>query len=252
MILVYHHTAPEDAVPVGPIVTDGWKFRISPQGFLFHIAELKRRGYQFISLANLVETIFHNGKEPAKRVCITFDDGWRDNYEFAFPLLKKLGVPATFFMTTHHLEQKYDDPKKMTKQQLHELIDAGMTVGSHTRTHLILTKVSEKQAKAEIRVSKSVLEDILQQEVRFFAYPFGAFNNRIAEMVMDAGYVSACSMLSPAQNDRSSFFWLYRGILTENLRSIGDHCRLSPVLKSVLSLRAKWRLRRNLGGYPLG
>jgi peptidoglycan/xylan/chitin deacetylase (PgdA/CDA1 family) len=84
----------------------------------------------------------------------------------------------------------------LSSRQLRLLADEGVTIGSHTRTHVRLTEIPAEQARAEIAASKTELEDLLGREVAHFAYPFGLFDAAIREMVVGAGYRSACSTRS--------------------------------------------------------
>jgi len=245
---MYHHVAPPHAVPLSKGPNEGWEFTISPQGFEEQLATLRRRNYRFTSLAEKVDAIKKRGIEDSKSVAVTFDDGWVDNYQLALPVLKRLSIPATFFVTSAHLRKGSEDEKRMSEAQLKELLTAGMSIGGHSRTHPVLTKLAPKQARDEIAGCREDLELALGVSVRFFAYPGGAFNRDVARLAKEAGYTAACSVLGPARNDRSSLFWLYRDTLTERLRSLHDVYRLSPILRGMLEFRVKGRLRRRLNG----
>jgi peptidoglycan/xylan/chitin deacetylase (PgdA/CDA1 family) len=208
--------------------------------------ELRRRRYHFVSLAELVSELSRRELEPHDCVVVTFDDGWMDNYEFAFPVLKKLGITATFFVTSDHLRGNAPDPKRMGRDQLNHLIKEGFTVGTHTRTHLDLTRIPEAAARQEIAGCKADVEQALGVAVEFFAYPGGAFNRNVAQLTREAGYKAACCILGPKQNDASSFFWLHRDVLTPGLNTLGDYYRLSPIARKLLAFRVTRRLREKL------
>ncbi len=248
MILLYHHIAPADTIPGSAerVRDDGWSFTHSPETFEFQLRELRRRAYRFVSLSQLVDEIQASGKERHESVAVTFDDGWVDNYTFAFPLLKKLEIPATFFVTTDHLREGRQVPARMNCGQLRELAAQGMTVGSHTRTHPDLTRIPDATAREEIAGSKADLERALQLTVDFFAYPGGAFNTRVAVLAHEAGYRAACSVLGPKANDTGSLYWLYRDLLSPGLDTIGDYYRLSRIARKFLAFRVSRRLKRCL------
>ena len=241
MILLYHHVAPPQRVP-DPADGD-WRFCLSPEAFEWHLVALSARGYRFVGLDLMVRAIAQTGSPPDRCVAITFDDGWRDNHEFALPVLARLGAPATFFVTTAGA----DDTRCMTPAQLRELRRAGMTIGSHTRTHRDLTLCSDPQALDELAGSKAALEDLLGDSVELLAYPFGRFNERVVDLARQAGYAAACSALGPAANDRASLFWLFRNVLSERLDQPGDVYRLSATLTWLLSFRIRRRLMVRLG-----
>ena len=246
MILMYHHVAPAEFVPETPAENEGWEFTVSPQGFERHLLELQRRGYRFVTMADIVDDIQKRGVEDSKTVAVTFDDGWADNYQFSLPVLKRLSMTATFFVTSAHLRDGSQDEKKMGLAQLVELLDAGMSIGGHTRTHLDLTKVSPDQAREEIAGCKEDLQRALGVDVRFFAYPGGAFNRDVARFAQEAGYTAASSILGPALNDTSSLFWLYRDVLSESMSTLGDRYRLCPPARRLFSFRVTRRLKRQL------
>lgn len=242
MILMYHHIAPTEAVPLVPEPREGWDFTLSPEGFEHQLLELQRRGYQFVALADLVDGIRQQGVEKPRTVAVTFDDGWADNYQFAFPILKKLAVPATFFVNTNHLGKGAACPKRMSVAQLKELLRAGMTIGGHGRSHADLTRLPPDRARAEIAGCNEDLEQALGVKAQFFAYPGGAFNREVARLAREAGYTAACSVLGPARNDRSSLFWLYRDVLSEAMDTWHDRYRLSPLARRIFVVRVKRRL----------
>ena len=248
MILLYHHIAPPEKIPgdATRFQNEGWLCTHSPAAFEFHLSSLQKRGFRFISLGQLVAEIQTYGTEQPNSVVITFDDGWLDNYEFAAPILKKLGLPATVFVTTAHLPGNTPDSKRMTTAQLRELIAAGWTLGAHTQNHRDLIQISESEARTEIAGSKADLENVLGAPVDFFAYPGGAFNRQIVRLTREAGYKAACSVLGPKANDHSSLFWLYRSVLSPGLNTPGDRYRLSSLAQKLFSFRITRKLNRRL------
>lgn len=250
MIQMYHHIAPIAAVPPVKGSNEGWEVRISPQGFERQLIALRQRNYRFVSLAEIVDDIRNRGMEDSKSVAVTFDDGWVDNYQFALPVLKRLSVPATFFVTSAHLRNGPQDEKRMSVAQLKELLAAGMSIGGHSRTHPDLTKLPPEQAREEIAGCKADLEQALGVPIQLFAYPGGAFNQNVARLTQGAGYTAACSVLGPSRNDTSSLFWLYRDLLTESMTTWGDRYRLCPAARRLLSFRITRRLKQQLEQLP--
>jgi spore maturation protein CgeB/peptidoglycan/xylan/chitin deacetylase (PgdA/CDA1 family) len=252
MILLYHHIAPVEGIPQAAdrVREEGWNFIHSPEALEFQLQKLRRRAYRFVSLGRLVDEIETTGKERHDSVAVTFDDGWIDNYVFAFPLLKKLGIPATFFVTTALLRDGRQDPARMNCGQLRELAAQGLTIGSHTRTHPDLTRISGTAAREEIAGSKADLESALGVTVDFLAYPGGAFNTGVAVLARQAGYRAACSVLGPKANDASSLYWLYRDVLSPGLNTLGDYYRLSKIARRAFAFRVSRRLKRRLAASP--
>ena len=142
-----------------------------------------------------------NTVPPAKSVLITFDDGYEGIYTYAYPILKKYGYNALIFLTTGYID-KYNNwdaspgPrfKHLNWSQIREMADNGIWFGSHGVNHTFLTRQSYNIAKYEIEASKKMLEDGLGQPVPFFSYPYGNYDNRIINLVQEAGYEAAFSL----------------------------------------------------------
>jgi peptidoglycan/xylan/chitin deacetylase (PgdA/CDA1 family) len=246
MILLYHHVAPREAVPPKWNPNEGWNWRHSPEGFERQVLELKKRGYRFQPLSEIADGIRERGTEEPKSAAVTFDDGWLDNYQFAFPILRKLAVPATFFVTTGRRQDGIEAAKRMSAAELNELLRSGMSIGGHSRSHPDLTTLPEPAAVEEIHGCRQDLEQALGVSVSLFAYPGGAFNRRVARLTQEAGYTAACSVLGPDRNDRRSLFWLYRDLLSESMHTLGDRYRLSRWVRSALAFRVRRKLVRQL------
>jgi peptidoglycan/xylan/chitin deacetylase (PgdA/CDA1 family) len=113
-------------------------------------------------------------------VAITFDDGYGDNYDYAFPLLQRHGATATFFVTAGFLER---DPQVMRRfhpglrplawDQVREMRQGGMAFGAHTYSHPNLSRLDRAAAEGELRRSKLILEARLGEPISAMAYPFG-------------------------------------------------------------------------------
>lgn len=142
--------------------------------------------------------------------CLSFDDGhpsWRD---VVVPVLRELGVPAMFFLTTGLVGQ----PGNLSWDDCRAISAAGFAFGSHTVTHRRLADLSDAEARRELADSKHQIEDELGLAVRDFAAPYGNpavdFGRRDVELAREAGYTSFASTLRPAMQPGHSLMMIHR------------------------------------------
>jgi peptidoglycan/xylan/chitin deacetylase (PgdA/CDA1 family) len=130
---------------------------------------------------------------PGKRyAAITFDDGFKSVADQALPELMKRRIPATIFVTSDLLGQtpgwKGYPGRFMSLDELHRLPADLISLGSHTRTHPFLPKLSKEEARDEIANSRIRLGQMLARDLTLFAFPYGAFNEGLVNICRDAGY----------------------------------------------------------------
>ncbi|MCX6715038.1 MAG: polysaccharide deacetylase family protein [Candidatus Uhrbacteria bacterium] len=218
-ILLYHRIAPS-ATPGGLRV-------ISPDLFEEQLRILKK-DYHVISLETYVRAHVHGfdaleQKTGKHYVVITFDDGYQDNYQFAFPLLKKYNLPATFYVSTGFVENPNmrcpDDANMhhetfLSWKEIQEMAEHPLVqIGAHTVSHPRLTNVPIDQAAEEIHRSKVILEQQLGKPITTFAYPFGTaldVNRELSERVRQLGFTSAMTTMHGMNNALSNVFRLRR------------------------------------------
>ena len=154
---------------------------LAPRMFDAQMQSLAQAGVRVIPLEDVPRLL------PAKEsvVAITFDDGFRNFREYAAPVLKRHGFPATVFLVTAHCGRDNGwatQPAGVARQQLLEWDDvrmlhaAGMRFGAHSRSHPVLTQLSQADAESEMVESKLAIEAALGGTVDTFAYPYGACN----------------------------------------------------------------------------
>ena len=177
--------------------------------------------FEVIPLGTLVERI-NNGTQVGNELAITFDDGYRDNYEFAAPLLKAAGLPATFFVVSQFIGTEcvpwWDASLSvrqpwMTWDQVRSLHSEGFEIGAHSRTHADLGEVCGEKAKEEILSSRLELEERLSAPVDLFAYPYGAKDRMREEnrqVVKAAGFSCCCSCFGGTNGRGTDPFYLRR------------------------------------------
>ena len=164
------------------------KLSVSPEGFAREMKFLHENHYNVVGLDKIVSYMKKKERVPPKTIAITFDDGFHNNYEYAYPVLKKYNLPATIFVIVNNVNK----PGWMTWSEIKEISDSGViTIGSHTRSHLWLPAMGTSSLKQEIIGSKEILERRLGKKVDFFCYPIGAHDERVERFVEEAGYTCA-------------------------------------------------------------
>ncbi len=209
LILMYHGIDT-------PMSREEHRFCAPPAEFMRQMTWLNAAGYCPVTLDAVLGHVNGTCPVPENAVHITFDDGFVGVFDHAFPVLKKLQIPATLFALpatiTNEWMWRRGFPRRalLSGAQLRMLADEGLTIGSHTRTHPRLPEISPHDAQTEITTSKAELETLLGREVAHFAYPYGLFNDQIRDLVAAAGYRSACSTRSGFNRPGSDPFLLRR------------------------------------------
>jgi peptidoglycan/xylan/chitin deacetylase (PgdA/CDA1 family) len=181
-ILTYHYVG---------VPSSKWRLNtVVEKSFDYQMNFIKRHGFQVISLNDLVEGIKKGHTFARNTVVLTFDDGYEDNYQYAYPILKKYGFPATEFLISDKVGA---DPEYLTWDQVKEMEKSNILMGAHTRHHIYLPVLSLAQAQDEIAGSKKVIESHLGHSIDYFAYPTGGFTKDIQGLVKEAGYKAAAT-----------------------------------------------------------
>lgn len=201
-VLMYHKVSPyQEHGRLG--------LRITPENFEQQVKHLKSQGYNTVSLDRLTEHWETGTPLPARPVVLTFDDGYEDNYLFAYPVLKKYGYTATIFLVYDDIEGynewetdkiRHPTVKLLSWSQIREMQDWGISFQSHTLTHPSLTWLSPEKVQHEVAQSKTELENALGTPVNYFAYPYGRCNWQVAGAVHRAGYKAALTTVK-GRND---------------------------------------------------
>lgn len=161
---------------------------LTPQEFDEQMAYLYENGYHTITPDQLMAYLKHGQELPEKPIMLTFDDGYLDNYTNAYFIMKKYGFTATIFLVTSKIGQ---DSRFMNWDQIREMQRNGFVFGSHTVDHLPLNNLGSEAALAQLTESSEAIERELGDKPRYFAYPTGAYNQQVKQLVKQAGYKAA-------------------------------------------------------------
>lgn len=170
------------------------------------MAYLVDNGYIAITPDALLSALEGELELPPKPMLITFDDGYIDNYENAFPILQKYGLRATIFVIPAFVGKN----GYMDWEHLIEMEENGITMQSHTLNHIALEELPDDGLRVELLNSKQMLEEKLGHPVDFLAYPTGTYNLHIAEIAKEVGYKGAFTIKYGNVDLGSNFFALNR------------------------------------------
>lgn len=179
-VLLYHHIAS----PSGKVN----RYYVDPETFKTQMEYLNKSGYHTVKVSDLVNAVREGRLLPVKPVVITFDDGDRDVYENAYPILQQFGFTATIYLIGNALNADTN----LTVEMVRELVANGWEVGSHSMSHADLLQ-SPNQAY-EVCTSRRKLTEWLGISVDTFAYPYGLANDHLMQMVRDCGYTSGAGL----------------------------------------------------------
>lgn len=173
----------------------------APETFRRQMKFLFDNDYRVTTLNELINDLMTHKTPLPKTVALTFDDGFRNFFEQAFPVLEEHNFKATVFLVTNFCGKHNDwegNPPELPRSKLldwgeiKELSEYGIEFGSHTRTHPNLTEISPEEFETEIVESKTEIENKLGKEVTTFAYPFGSFNFLVKQIAAE-NFKAACS-----------------------------------------------------------
>jgi peptidoglycan/xylan/chitin deacetylase (PgdA/CDA1 family) len=165
-----------------------------PEIFRAQMKILVDENYNVQPLSKIVESLKNKEKIAPKTIALTFDDGFKNFYYRAFPVLSAYGFPATVFLVTDYCGRYNDwrgNPLKFPRTRLLSWAEIkflamnNIEFGAHTRTHPDLTKIPITAAEREILQSKSIIEGKIGKKVQTFAYPFGKFNQCTKQIVAE-------------------------------------------------------------------
>src|SRR5256714_10207258 len=209
------HTGPASASPAhtGPTFPAGWTphpgpvpvleyhaIQAPPSGetfpelfvdlpdFQHQMKWLGEHGFEAVTLDQVEDAWYANGKLPVKPIVISFDDGYLSQYANAFPVLQKRGWPGVLNLVAQGAD--------LPDADVHKMLDAGWELASHTITHVDLTTVDSRTVEHEVAGSRQMLRQRFGVPVDNFCYPLGHYNDTVVSAVHRAGYVGAQTEIS--------------------------------------------------------
>jgi len=243
-ILVYHQIYPPQSSK--PRSECG----ISVKQFENQMRYLQDHGFQCISLNSLLKEPHPKTRWGDRRVVVTFDDGYEDFLDSAFPILQRYNFTATIFLVADCIGGKGNWAGQaggplLNWRQIRALANEGIEFGSHTCTHPYLISLPEKEVWHELTQSKKRIEDGIGLEVNSLAYPYGESNAAIRNLVAEAGYQGACGEI----DGRLGRFNLWRCPCKRNMSMIAFACMLSVMYLPLKRIRRWVRNETALGNY---
>ena len=193
--------------------------------------EFLKSRFQIVLLKELREAISSTDSNTGI-ACITFDDGYKDNYEKALPILERYKVKASFFIATGFLgsvlKTSSDERQMMNASQVRELARLGHEIGAHTISHPKLTEISLEAARKEIQESKKILQELTGDKLSSFAYPKGCFSHDLKTIVAECGFSYAVITSDKLLSEPIDWLAIPRVGVFRSLDMAAFKARLSP------------------------
>lgn len=188
-VLLYHSIAETGA-------GDPWA--TGPDDFLADMEAVRSSGRVPLTATQFARMLHGDSRPPATSILVTFDDGYADFLDRAVPVLQRLEIPATLFVTTGWVGK----PSMLSAAALHELQSVpSIEIGAHSVTHPHLDMLRSVNAQAQIGDSRSQLSDMLGQAVEAFAYPHGSHRAATRDLVRRCGFVTAHAVKNSLSHD---------------------------------------------------
>lgn len=199
-VLMYHSITEDDKK----------MFRVTKDSFYEQMKYLKDSGFSVLSMDEVYDHLKNNKPFKDKSIAITFDDGYKDNYHNAYPILKEFAMNATIFVVTDYLGgSAYLSVDEIKEMQLNNI-----DIESHTTNHAKLDKLTEIDRINTLKDSKDYIDEVLNKEVKYIAYPFGRCNKDVIADARLQGYKMAFTTKSGHATGRDDLNQLKRVLVS--------------------------------------
>jgi len=260
----HYHTMNHNSFSVGvPILTyhqivGNKSLSLKQSAYLMPVSQFERQmrylhdsRYRCISLKEVLHDQPYRFTPAEKAFVLTFDDGYENFLTNAYPILHRYGFTATVFLVAGHIGKtnSWDgqwNTRLLTRKQIAELYNAGISFGSHTSSHPHLPNLSREQIIEELAGSKKHLESTLRQKILFLAYPYGESNHLIRDLAKQAGYMAACGVVT----GKSGRYNLWRRPCESQDNHLMFRFKLTPGYYRLLQL-LRWFREDNIAGLYL-
>lgn len=210
-VLMYHYVGPlpQDADPLRVGLT------VRPEEFREQLAWLKAAGYRSITFGQLHDALENGAELPPKPVILSFDDGHLDHFTTVMPLLQEAGFSGTFFIISERVEAR--DPAYMDREQIAALVEAGMQIEAHGRSHRDLAGRGRDLLVYELLGSRESLQAWTGAAPAVVAWPFGSHDDLARQIAREAGYLMAVSTRAGVLHSNTGLHDLARLRVNRNL-----------------------------------
>lgn len=204
VILMYHSIGEE-----------GGFSRVKKINFEKQIKYLSENNFNVVKLSELIRKIKHC-ENISNCVCVNLDDGCKDNYEKAFPILKKYNLPASIFVATDFIGGNYVNSEGISlvmldKGEIKEMSESGLVeILPHTAGHLVLNKVGIDRARKDIEKSREAVKEITGKDIQILSYPKGRYSEEVIDYLKKNGWQGAVTVKEGVIKNNDDLFKLKR------------------------------------------
>lgn len=188
------------------VKSDGYDYTVPPADFAAQLDYLAAEGYTTITLLEFMKAKKGKFVLPEKPIVLTFDDGYKSNYDEMLPLLEARGMKAMLYMITNKIGEK----DYLSWDELRDMQTRGIEIGSHTANHIPLTKLSPQKRSEEMLLSKLLLEWNGINTVFSFSYPNGACDESMPALLEANEYLTAVTGDAGLNDFSTNPYLLYR------------------------------------------
>ncbi len=184
-VLLYHNFV--ETVPASD--PDNFNYINTPKSFEENIKTLLENGYTIMSMKELADCDSGKAELPSKPIVITFDDGYYSNYEYIYPILKKYNVKVSIFIVTDKIGKEIDGIRYLSWEECLEMQNSRLVeIFSHSKKHVFYDKLPVRELRDDVIESYRLIEEHLgEQELKVFAYPYGAYTNETVRTLKNNG-----------------------------------------------------------------